>query len=90
MVHTDKRKNMWITTPDNPFNPFTQFDDWYDWDMKMGYDICGKIAAEAPLSDENLSDYENQGLLNEAINIVLDKYEESLNFQICFEEPVTK
>ena len=84
----DKKKNMWITTPDNPFNPFTQFDDWYDWDMKMGYDICGKIAREAPTSEENLTDYENEELTNEAINLVLDKYEDSLGFKLCFEEEV--
>ena len=84
----DKKKNMWITTPDNPFNPFTQFDDWYDWDMKMGYDTCGKIAREAPTSEENLTDYENKELINEAINIVLDKYEDSLGFKLCFEEEV--
>lgn len=84
----DKKKNMWITTPDNPFNPFTQFDDWYDWDMKMGYDICGKIAREAPTSDENLSDYENEELVNAAINSVLDRYEEPLGFKLCFEEDV--
>lgn len=84
---TDKRKNMWLTTPDNPYNPFTQFDDWYEWDMKMGYDTCGRIARFAPTSDENLTDYENEELINEAINLILDFYDDEV-YQLVFEEMV--
>lgn len=87
MATVDKRKNMWITTDDNPFNPFSQFDDWYDWDMKMGYDICGKIARFAPISEENLTEFENNELIDEAINKVLDLYED-FGFRIVFEEEV--
>ena len=81
----DKKKNMWITTPDNPFNPFKQFDDWYDWDMKMGYDTCGRIARFAPTSSENLTDYENNELIDEAINKVLDMDVNSF-YVLVFEE----
>ena len=81
---SEKKKDIWITYDKNPFNPFTQFDDWYDWDFKFGFDICGLIAREAPTSDENLTDYENDELINEAINIVLDKYEESCGLKLVF------
>lgn len=83
----DKKKNMWLTTVDNPFNPFTQFDDWYDWDMKMGYDTCGRISRIAPTSDENLTEYENDELINEAINIILDQFDDEF-YKLVFEEPV--
>ena len=81
---SEKKKDIWITYDKNPFNPFTQFDDWYDWDFKFGFDICGLIAREAPTSDKNLTDYENDELINEAINIVLDKYEESCGLKLVF------
>ena len=80
---SEKKKDFWITTDDNPFDPFTQFDDWYDWDLKMGYDICGKIARFAPTSAENLTDYENNELIDEAIHKVMDLYEDS-GFKLVF------
>lgn len=78
---------MWLTTEDNPFNPFTQFDDWYDWDMKMGYDTCGKIAQFAPTSDENLTEFENEWIINSAINQVLDQFHDEI-YKLVFEEQV--
>jgi len=84
----DPKKNMWLTTPDNPYNPFTQFDDWYEYDLKMGYDTCGKIARFAPTSQENLTDFENDELINEAINIVLDLYDENKMYKLVFEEEI--
>ena len=83
---------MWITYKENPYNYFKQPDDWYDFDMAFGralhdgLDICGLIARYAPTSDENLTDFENDELINEAINIVLDKYEEKYGFYLCFNE----
>lgn len=77
---------MWITYDKNPYNPFKQFDDWYAWDLAFGFDICGLIAREAPISDENLTEYENEEILNEAIQIVMDKYEESFGLKLVFEE----
>ena len=83
----NKKKNMWLTTEDNPFNPFTQFDDWYDWDMKMGYDTCGRIARLAPTSDENLTEFENNELIDEAINLILDQFDDKF-YKLVFEEEV--
>lgn len=92
MDSSGKKKNMWITYDENPFNPFTQFDDWYGFDMAFGrhlhegFDICGLIARECPRSDENLTEYENEELENQAINIVMDRYEEKYRLKLCFEE----
>jgi hypothetical protein len=83
---SDKKKDMWISYDTNPYNPFSQFDDWYAWDMAFGFDICGLIAKEAPTSAENLTDMENDELIDEAIHIVLDKYEESLGLKLVFGE----
>jgi len=83
---SDKKKDMWISYDTNPYNPFSQFDDWYAWDIAFGFDICGLIAKEAPTSAENLTDMENDELIDEAIHIVLDKYEESLGLKLVFGE----
>ena len=83
---SQKKKDLWITYDENPYNPLTQFDDWYGFDMAVGYKICDLIANEAPISDDNLSDYENDELINEAINLVLDRYEESLGLKLVFGE----
>ncbi len=83
---SDKKKDIWISYDKNPYNPFSQFDDWYAWDIAFGFDICGLIAKEAPTSAENLTDMENDELIDEAIHIVLDKYEESLGLKLVFGE----
>jgi hypothetical protein len=83
---SDKKKDIWISYDTNPYNPFSQFDDWYAWDIAFGFDICGLIAKEAPTSAENLTDMENDELIDEAIHIVLDKYEESLGLKLVFGE----
>lgn len=92
MDSSGKKKDFMITYKENPFNPFTQFDDWYGFDMAYGrhihegFDIYGLIARECPSSDENLTDYENEELLNEAINIVMDKYETKYRLVLMFED----
>lgn len=83
---SDKKKDIWISYDTNPYNPFSQFDDWYAWDIAFGFDVCGLIAKEAPTSAENLTDMENDELIDEAIHIVLDKYEESLGLKLVFGE----
>lgn len=81
---SEKKKDFWISYDKNPFNPFTQFDDWYGWDLAYGYDICGLIARFAPTSAENLTEMENNELIDEAIHLVMDKYEEKYNLKLVF------
>ena len=81
---SEKKKDIWISYDENPFNPFIQFDDWYKWDMAFGYKLCDLIAKEAPTSEENLTEYENNELINEAINLVLDQYEEKYGLYLVF------
>ncbi len=87
-----KKKDFWITYDENPFDFFKQPEEWYWFDMlygrilHQGFDICGLIASYAPTSDENLTDYENDELINEAINFVLDKYADKYNLKLCFKE----
>lgn len=83
---SEKKKDFWISYDKNPYNPFTQFDDWYQFDITFGYDICGLIAHFAPTSDENLTEFENNELIDSAINRVMDLYEDSLGLKLVFGE----
>lgn len=60
-------KDLWITTVDNPFDPFTQWDRWLNYDEQMGYRTCGRVAALAHCSQDNLSPMENDEFANQAI-----------------------
>lgn len=67
------KKAMLITTADNPFDPFTQFTEWYNYDVNIkGYNTCAYIDKLAPTSDENLTDYENGIIIDQANNEILD------------------
>ncbi|WP_130837534.1 hypothetical protein [Lachnoclostridium sp. Marseille-P6806] len=63
----NEKKEIWITTEDNPYDPFTQMDLWMNYDYQMGYNTCGRIARLAAPSD-NLSDEENDMRIAHAIN----------------------
>lgn len=76
---------MWLTTKDNPFNFWTQNEDWLWWDLLMGYNTNAKIMRLAPTSDENLTEYENDELINAAINDILD-FDNDENYVLTFEE----
>lgn len=82
------KKNMWLTTVDNPFNPFKQWDDWYEFDMMKGYDTCGLIMKYADCSDENLTEMENEEQIQYACNKILDYYDDEF-YKLVFEETVT-
>ena len=62
-----EKKEIWVTTDDNPFDPFTQMDRWMNYDYQCGYNTCDKIAYLAANTD-NLSDQENDDRINHAIN----------------------
>ena len=76
---------MWLTTKDNPFNFWTQNEDWLWWDLLMGYNTNAKIMRLAPTSDENLTEYENDELINAAINDILD-FDNDENYVLTFED----
>lgn len=64
------KKELKITTFDNPFSPFTQFDEWYQYDIRMGYDTLGLIS-RMNLSSNQLSLKDQDRILNDTmINIV--------------------
>lgn len=55
---TEKRQ-VQITTIDNPFDPFDDFDNWFYYDIEKGYYTCSKLARLAE-DREDLSSYEEE------------------------------
>lgn len=47
-----KKKEVFITTFDNPFNYFTQFEDWLAYDTNHGYYTLQYLARLVKTSDE--------------------------------------
>lgn len=70
----DGKKQVWITTVDNPFDPFTQFDRWFNFDEQKGYRTCERVARLAHCNSENLSEWENREMVNQAIVTLCDFY----------------
>lgn len=71
---TKQKKQVWVTTPDNPYDPFTQWDQWYRYDERAGYHTCEHLAYLARVSND-LTDAEYEDLLNAAILQLVSWYD---------------
>lgn len=69
-----QKKQVWVTTVDNPYDPFTQWNSWYRYDEKMGYHTCGRIARLANSSND-LTDAEIEDSIDSAIQRLIGWYE---------------
>ena len=49
-----------ITTIDNPFNPFDEFDSWFMFDIENGYYTSSKLARLVNLDDSMTEKEENE------------------------------
>ena len=67
---SNKNKQFWLTTIDNPFNPFTQFDEWYQFDESNNYCSSGLLARIAKTSDD-LSEADNNNEIENAMNWIV-------------------
>lgn len=65
-----KRREVWLTTLDNPFDPFTNFENWNRFDEDHGYFTLSKIC-RVKNGDDELDDEREQEYLEEAIDTLL-------------------
>lgn len=67
------KQEIWVTTETNPFDPFTQMDRWINWDEEHLEGVCRALARYCYYSTINLSDDENDSMIDLAVNALLDK-----------------
>lgn len=79
-----QKKQVWVTTVDNPFDPFEQWDQWYRYDEKMGYHTCGRIARLANSSND-LTDAEIEDSIDGAIQRLIGWYEPYEVYRLAIE-----
>ena len=84
-----KKKQVWITTVDNPFDPFTQFDRWYRYDESQGYHTCGTLAMLANTAS-NLFDCELDEAIDFAISRLIEFYSPNQFYQLAIEGQTQK
>lgn len=55
------KRQVWLTTIDNPFDPFDQYDDWKRFDEDHGYftdsKVCRVMNNEQDFDDETFSQF---------------------------------
>ena len=65
------KREVFITTSDNPYDYFTQFDEWLDYDRLMGYYTLEYLARIAKLAPD-LSDEEEQIEIENSIDKIIE------------------
>lgn len=73
----DNKKEIWVTTVDNPFDPFSQWDMWLWYDKRMGYNTCERLAKIMQPSN-NLTEFEFDSAFLAAIFTLLDFYSDEV------------
>jgi hypothetical protein len=64
------KKDVMLTTIDNPFDPFTHFDEWKAFDEVKGYNSCSYLARIVKSSDE-LSEADEALAIEQAIDEIV-------------------
>lgn len=60
------KKEIKITTFDNPFSPFTQFDEWYQYDIQKGYDTLGTLS-RMTMNSSRLSERDQMRIIGDSM-----------------------
>ena len=66
-----ERKEIMLTTTDNPYNPITQFDDWYQFDEDKGYCTLEYMARVGTRISDDLSEEQQDIAWAELIGEIL-------------------
>lgn len=61
------KRQVFVTTIDNPYDYFTQFDDWYAFDEGKGYCTC-EFLARLVIDSDAFSDEDNALELERAVD----------------------
>ena len=83
------KKEVMLTTVDNPFDPFTQWDQWYRYDENAGYHTCERIARVA-MTSTNLTGIEYENAVAQAIVTILNFYDPNEIYTVAIEGATQK
>lgn len=62
-----------LTTVDNPYDPFTDYESWLAYDEQNNYNT-NSLLARMTADSKELSDLENEMILNHAVDDILDLF----------------
>lgn len=60
-----------LSTVDNPYDPIDDFDHWLSYDLLYGYN-CSEILSRLAFTSEQLSDKENDEIIESAIDDLIE------------------
>ncbi len=80
------KKELKITTFDNPFSPFSQFDEWYQYDTRMGYDTLG-LLNRMSLSSSQLSEEDQNRIIEDTMISMVRMFPETYKLVIVDDYP---
>lgn len=80
------KKELKITTFDNPFSPFSQFNEWYQYDTRMGYDTLG-LLNRMSLSSSQLSEEDQNRIIEDTMISMVRIFPETYKLVIVDDYP---
>lgn len=64
------RREVFVTTIDNPYDYFTQFNEWYSFDESKGYCTC-EFVDRLIFDSDQLSDEDNAAELERVVDEIV-------------------
>lgn len=61
------KKDVMLTTIDNPYNPFTNFDEWWAFDISHGYNTCAYLSRIVDVFSENIASISDEKSIDKAM-----------------------
>ena len=61
------KKDVMLTTIDNPYNPFTNFNEWYAFDVSHGYNTCAYLSRMIDALSGNVASISDEKSIDKAM-----------------------
>lgn len=61
------KKEVMLTTIDNPYNPYTNFNEWYAFDVSHGYNTCAYLSRMIDALSGNVSSISDEKSIDKAM-----------------------
>lgn len=61
------KKDVMLTTIDNPYNPYTNFNEWYAFDVSHGYNTCAYLSRMIDALSGNVASISDEKSIDKAM-----------------------